>query len=493
MKLGPGPCALACAAWLGMGCSGSAETGDGIGGSGGDSETNASSATGTGGSPSNCAVDCASIKTPQCQTAVCDEMAGQCKVVAGHQGEACDDGQFCTVGETCKLGLCVGGSPNECGLEKDACSAIACDEPTMQCSKTPLNDGTACIPTSGDLCQVNAVCQNSLCVGTPKDCFFSPTGECNVATCNPATGKCEGMPDPAKNGQICYQSGDPCMVQKTCSNGDCIGGVPKNCSIFTNGCNNGLCDPVDGQCYAEPIPEGGICLEATDDCNNGICDANGNCNPVPANEAAACNDGNQCTMGETCLAGACQGGSTAGYESYFTETFASNAAGWTLDTEWQIGSATASNCGFANEDPGADHTPTADNGVAGVVIGGCASTALHDFYWLTSPAIDVSAAPGPVYLEFWRLLNSDYTPFMDNHIDVYDGASWINVWASGPSDPTTFTGIEDLDWTHVSYDITAYKNAAMKVRFGFNIDSAGVFTESSWNIDDVVIANAVCN
>lgn len=53
--------------------------------------------------------------------------------------------------------------------------------------------------------------------------------------------------------------------------------------------------------------------------------------------------------------------------------------------------------------------------------------------------------------------------------------------------------IDDAAWTHLSYDLTAYKNAAMQVRFGFDIQSSGVFTVAGWNVDDVVIANAVCN
>jgi hypothetical protein len=32
----------------------------------------------------------------------------------------------------------------------------------------------------------------------------------------------------------------------------------------------------------------------------------------------------------------------------------------------------------------------------------------------------------------------------------------------------------------------------MKIRFGFDVGSSGVFTVSSWNVDDVVVANKVC-
>ncbi|WP_196811806.1 S8 family peptidase, partial [Dolichospermum circinale] len=86
--------------------------------------------------------------------------------------------------------------------------------------------------------------------------------------------------------------------------------------------------------------------------------------------------------------------SEEGFTTYFSDDFANNSKGWTLGTEWQIGAATASTGHvYGNPDPGTDNTPTADNGVAGVVIGGNASTAaLHDFYYLTSPVINTSTA-----------------------------------------------------------------------------------------------------
>jgi len=139
-------------------------------------------------------------------------------------------------------------------------------------------------------------------------------------------------------------------------------------------------------------------------------------------------------------------------------------------------------------DPATDHTATADNGVAGVLIGGITSTALHPYYYLTSPPIDVSAAPGQVYLEFWRWLNSDYTPYMQNSIDVWNGSAWMNVWSSGP-----FPSIADAAWTKFTYDLTAHKNAGLKVRFGYTVLQAFSLQSSSWNIDDFVIANQSCN
>jgi hypothetical protein len=168
----------------------------------------------------------------------------------------------------------------------------------------------------------------------------------------------------------------------------------------------------------------------------------------------------------------------------FFEDFSDNSAGWTLGPEWAIGSATAS-AGhvYGGPDPASDHTPTADNGVAGVVIGGNASLAVHPFYYLTSPAISVTGLPDAT-LEFYRWLNSDYTPYMQNIVEVFDGVGWHTLWITG-GDP----GVQDSAWTHQAFDITAYQNANLMLRFGFQIDSGGVFTVSSWNLDDVSITS----
>ncbi|VTR94201.1 cadherin-related protein : Uncharacterized protein OS=Cylindrospermopsis raciborskii CS-505 GN=CRC_01020 PE=3 SV=1: MAM: Lectin_C: Lectin_C: PKD [Gemmata massiliana] len=167
----------------------------------------------------------------------------------------------------------------------------------------------------------------------------------------------------------------------------------------------------------------------------------------------------------------------------FSEDFSDNSAGWTLGTEWQIGSATLSaGQSTGNPDPALDHTPTGDNGVAGVKIGGNAATTVHDYYYLTSPTINTASATAPVTLEFYRWLNSDYAPFMANRVEVFDGASWQAVWQTAGS-----PGIQDSSWQRQQFDVSAYKNANMQVRFGFSVGSSGAFTMSSWNIDDVTI------
>jgi large repetitive protein len=179
----------------------------------------------------------------------------------------------------------------------------------------------------------------------------------------------------------------------------------------------------------------------------------------------------------------------------FFEDFSDNSAGWTLGHTWQIGPALTSPgcCDLApnllNGDPGTDFTPTDDNGVAGVVIGGNhpVTQQPHDYYWLTSPFINLSGdVDGPfetVTLEFRRWLNSDYPTFITNAIQVSRGFEWYDVWVQGSPGVV----IADSEWTLVQFDLTPWMGSISEIRFGYKQGSGGAYPASGWNIDDVRI------
>src|SRR5690606_37136127 len=103
--------------------------------------------------------------------------------------ESCDDGQFCTVTDTCDgTGVCVGEGLNDCGMSPPECQEVVCDEAAKACSTQNIPAGGAC--NTNDLCVVGATCDAfGQCSGTPKDCFFAPVpNECHVAVCNPQNG-----------------------------------------------------------------------------------------------------------------------------------------------------------------------------------------------------------------------------------------------------------------------------------------------------------------
>jgi hypothetical protein len=167
----------------------------------------------------------------------------------------------------------------------------------------------------------------------------------------------------------------------------------------------------------------------------------------------------------------------SGLTSFYCTEFASST-GWTLGTEWQIGTATASS-GQSNGGPDPSYTPFSGNRVAGVVIGGNAAQTLHDYYYLVSPAFNTATGSSTVTLSYFRWLNSDYTPYMQNVVDVFDGTTWQRVWE------TAGTAVFDSSWQKQTFDVTSRRNSAMRVRFGFNIANSGVWKVSSWNLAQV--------
>ena len=244
-----------------------------------------------------CDTDCSAIQTPPCLQAVCNEGAyageiGVCAVVNADKGTECDDGQFCTLNDACNEGACIGGEQNNCGTEPVACQDVLCQEATQSCTTTVADNGAVCTPDY--LCITGATCTNGICNGFTRDCFFQAESDCHVAVCNPDTGDCDSLIDISQNGASCSDSSDLCTVDKTCTNGVCGGGAPKNCSALTQGCVNGVCDDTTGSCVAQAVLPGDSCFDAADDCNEGICDVVGVCQPSPINEGMSCDDFNSC-------------------------------------------------------------------------------------------------------------------------------------------------------------------------------------------------------
>ncbi len=364
----------------------------------------------------------------------------------------CIAGQICLDTPDCAEGVCFGG----------VCTIGACDDGVMNLDETDIDCGGSC-PACGldQACLENVDCAEGACVAnvcTAVECLADvdcdgQDSACSDATCDLGTYTCVGAP--VNDGGDC-DDGDLCSVTSTCNAGACTAGMLVDCKALDSACAVGSCNPNDGKCVA-----------------------------APANEGAVCDDNNNCTVASVCAAGKCGDPLKPGY--VLNEDFSDNLAGWTLDANWAIGPAVA---GCSNGDPATDHTPTADNGLAGVVIGGCAPTGPVDaakFFCLTSPAVDTTKM-SKVFVNYWRDLTSDYTPYMKNKIEVWNGNAWVIVFETFGAPE-----VNDVAWTKFSYDVTAQSNAALKTRWCYNIGSGGVFSVGSWSVDDVVIGEtAVC-
>ncbi|MBL8743980.1 MAG: proprotein convertase P-domain-containing protein [Myxococcales bacterium] len=200
------------------------------GGGGGDPVAGAGTG-GDGGQGIDCAQDCSEIAVPNCYLAVCNPETGVCEIAAAEDGTDCEDGLFCTTGDTCESGVCQAGGPIDCtDGDDDPCLVAACDEDEDSCSTATAPNGTACIST--DICTSNAICQNGLCLGAPLDCSLTPltAPDCQVAECDPGTGQCVVLS--ANDGQACIY-GDICESDKTCSAGVCEGTPIAECTSCT--------------------------------------------------------------------------------------------------------------------------------------------------------------------------------------------------------------------------------------------------------------------
>ncbi|APR86315.1 BNR repeat domain protein [Minicystis rosea] len=482
-------------ALLGVGCSSTTDSPTGTGAGGTTTAPTTSSTGGAGGDPvdagdaGDAQLDAPPDAPPgSCVTAddcpaagiACMGPAcvnGACTVAPAFDFSGCDDGNPCTENDYCAQGTCT-GTPIVCEAS-DACHAGTCD-PLLGCTDKPANDGASC--DDGDPCTGNGACASGFCQkGVLVDCSFLD-GLCTVGVCDAAQG-C--IAKPTADGVPCDDNLF-CTINDHCQGGTCVGGGPKACTSG-NPCFVGACNEALGTCTVVPGNDGAAC----DDGN--VCTASTTClagacvGGVPANDGLACDDGSACTVNTVCTGGKCGGGQ--GPTIYFADDFHDNSKGWTLGTEWQIGPTSVSNGqDNGNPDPALDHTSTNDNGVAGVALGGNAAVTgsiIHGQYYLTSPPFNTASASGSVMLGFYRWLNSDFAPYMTNVIEVWNGTAWIQIWKSSST-------ISDNQWVYVSHDITVYKNAAMQIRFGFDIGKTDVFTVSSWNIDDVQIASAAC-
>jgi hypothetical protein len=420
----------------------------------------------------------------------------------------CDDGNDCTTGDHCFWGTCQSNGIKECN-DQNQCTEDSC-HPDVGCVHVPAlngcDDGNPCtedectpvdgcvhsynaVPCSdGDPCTLEDICSQGVCAPGEEMLTCEDNNSCTTDFCQAKTGCVH-----AANELPCDDD-DPCTIGDKCSGGGCAGGLTIQVCDDENPCTDDSCEPGQGCQY---IPTDASCDDENvctliDQCLNGECIGSQNLN---------CDDGNVCTddscdavfgcqqlhNAAPCPNGVCSNGMCDAVcldccaEPYFRDHFSADK-GWEYGPEWQRGTALSSGGqSYGGPDPGTDHTGSGDNYLAGVSIGGNASTGIHSYFWLTSPVVNTSGAQN-LHLLFWRWLNSDYASYMTNAVDIYNGTQWIRIWETGSS-----PGVMDNSWMFINHNVQQYSNSQFRVRFGFQIGSSGVFTVSSWNVDDVTI------
>ena len=262
---------------------------------------------------------------------------------------ACDDGDACTTGELCSKGACAGGA-NLCGCKQDSdcasgdlcAGARFCDLSTGSCAVKPAT--IIQCPSAND-----TACLKNACA--PQ------TGTCSVTLAAQATPVCDV---PQATGAGCRwvrlnktsasaapcDDGDPCTTHDTCDGALCksgplsLGSAGCGCSKDSDCASDGdkcagerFCNQATKRCATNPgsavvcpvgedndcaksacEPATGACKKVALEWSDPVClpgQATTSCRRVirspekgPA-AAAFCDDGNACTKGDVCGAGAC--------------------------------------------------------------------------------------------------------------------------------------------------------------------------------------------
>ena len=256
-----------------------------------------------------------------CTKDVCDPAKG-CTATDDDGATCDDDGDPCTLAGKCIGGGCQPGAKKNCD-DANGCTIDSCDAKTGNCLHKN-DEGAPC--TDGNKCTGADACKDGKCnPGSPKLCEGGPT--CNWGSCDPSTGKCAWKVQ--QDGLPC-DDGIGCTKADVCKGGSCSGSV----LVCNDGdpCTIDFCDPKQGQCKTEAAQGGcddkdactgpdlckqGACVglaKSATVCNDGNPCTADSCDKalgcVNVPNSASCDDGNSCTKGDTCKGGKCVGSQT---------------------------------------------------------------------------------------------------------------------------------------------------------------------------------------
>ncbi len=210
-------------------------------------------------------VCCNTTCTGDCRFCNLRESLGTCATAPN--GYPCPDADICNGAETCQNGVCINAPDLTCD-DYNLCTVDSCNSATG-CVHTPVANGTSC--SDGDVCTGVETCQNGNCVSDGElDC--DDGDPCTGDSCHPQTG-CSHTP--LQDGTPCGDNND-CNGVDVCQDGECVPGGPMDCDD-DNTCTADQCIPGTG-CVHDPLPGG-----------------------------TPCNDGDVCTVGDSCAGGVCSG------------------------------------------------------------------------------------------------------------------------------------------------------------------------------------------
>jgi hypothetical protein len=189
------------------------------------------------------------------------------------EGASCDDGNACTVGDTCHNNACQ-GTPKVCDTPPNAVCASSTNLISYDASGACqaglcvyMQHNTAC-GTGGcrnDACTMD-VCGSINC-NTPPSACYAAMGSCSNGSCTYAFA----------DGVTC-DDGDACTTQDSCASGLCQG-IPKQClAPPANTCADAMTlrsYASVGSCNAGACSYAPTLIPCSNGCANGLCTGSG--------------------------------------------------------------------------------------------------------------------------------------------------------------------------------------------------------------------------
>jgi len=182
------------------------------------------------------------------------------------EGAPCNDLNPCTLDDRCDSGACVGEPtpyPAACDDGNTCTSNDVCAGAVCQGQERP--DGARC--DDGDLCSSEDTCEAGVCVGQEVSCEGSED-QCNLGVCDPLSGECLAQPKPL--GTPC-DDGNYCTRNDACEAGICASSARVDCSEQSTECMSATCDPQSGACQLSPREDGLFCDSDESACTQERC------------------------------------------------------------------------------------------------------------------------------------------------------------------------------------------------------------------------------
>jgi hypothetical protein len=219
-----------------------------------------------------------------CASGVCDEANRRCTGEPHPDGTPCDDGDRCTREDACQAGTCL-GQPVDCGGLDTDCARGVCAPTSGACLLEPIREGQAC--DDGRFCSTDERCVQGACQpGGVADCSHL-ADLCNAGTCDPALDACVALP--AREGEFC-DDGLFCTLAERCVEGVCLPVTERPCPGGADACVLGVCDEETRSCALRPAQDGEACEDGDpctlgDTCQAGACLSGPAC-PLGCDESA---------------------------------------------------------------------------------------------------------------------------------------------------------------------------------------------------------------